>query len=219
MPIDILQSGFMPGHTIYILAPGPKGKPYWSEIPDNAFVIAVNQAIEIPNVNKSIWLCADKTLPEKKWFKKNLIELLEACNPLNDVILPTPVILDALIQLILNEGVLLDSYPETSYFFKQGRTLAKSTSECETGVLRGGATISSQAVQLAFLLKVKHIILCGVDMEGHYYYDGTKTDNVQMPRGEEKWLARQWFKALIIWIRKQGIEITSLSPTALELLK
>ncbi len=208
MSIDILQSGFRPGRTAYILAPGPNGKPHWPEIPDNAFVIAVNQAIEIPGINKSIWLCADGTLPEKEWFRRNAAELLKAGNPLKDVALPTPV---------FSEGVLLDTYQEVPYYFRHGRSLARPPWGCNPGVLRGGATIAAQAMQLAFHLEVKNIILCGVDMKGQHYYDGAETDNAQTPRGREEWLASHWLNILIWWMVNRKVKVKSLSPTALGL--
>jgi len=208
MAIDILKSGLsLREETVYVLGSGPNGIPHYESIPRDAFVIAVNQAIEIQGINKSIWLCADGMLPEKEWFQRNAKELLAANNPLEDVTLPTPV---------FSEGVLLNSYPEVPYHFMHGRTLVKQPWGCEEGVLRGGATIGSQAVQLAYLLGCRNIILCGIDMHGEKYFNGSDTDNVQTMKSKT-WAAATWFNILIKWLRENSCIIESVSKTKLNI--
>lgn len=206
-PTNILASGFRVKRTVYVLASGPNGTGHYGRIPEDAWVIAVNSAIHIQEAHKSIWLCADGTLPEKQWFDKAALELI-ACNyELRDARLPTPV---------FDGGVLLGAYPGVPYVFQHGRSLIKAPWGCERGVLRGGATISAQAVQLAYLMGSRKIILCGVDMRGDRYYDGTATDNNQISGDEQKWHARSAFNILVQWLLGEGVEIMSLSETALD---
>ena len=206
MPIDIFESGFRMPETVYVLASGPKGVEHYHEIPQDAFVITVNKGIEIPKVNKAIWLCSDGTLPRKDWFNKAATRLIAANHDLDDRLNPTPV---------FDSGVLLAKYPNVPYSFKHGGNLIKNPIGFEYGVLKGGATVSSQAIQLAFLLGAKHIRLCGVDMSGDKYFDGTDTYNGQT-RLSDTWYSIAIFNVLLQLLKNEKCTVDSISPTALK---
>jgi len=207
MAIDILKSGFRMPSTAYVLATGPNGLNHYGDIPPNAFIIAVNQAIDIHTVHKSIWLCGDGTLVDKGWFRNAAKELTISNYPLDNHLNPTP---------IFDEGVLLSAYPGVSYFYKHGHSLAKQPWGCEPGVLRGRATIIAQAVQLAYWMGARKIILCGIDMSGNKYYHGGDVNNRQLDWGKDIWLSQVWFNILINWLEKKKIEVLSLSRTSLD---
>ena len=208
MAEDILKSDFKPGTDAIVLAPGPNGKEHWHKIPCDAFVIAVNQAIEIKEVKKSIWLASDGTLPDKTWFHKAAQELIASDYPLEDLSNPTPV---------FDSGKLLEYYPKTRWSFEHGETLSSPPWGCFDGVLRGGATVSAQAIQLAYLLGCRQIYLCGVDMTGRDYFNGGRIDNRQIPDDavDDTWLALNWLEILIRWLADNDCVVRSLSETAL----
>jgi len=212
MADDILKSNFIPAKTAVILAPGPNGREHWDKILSGTFVIAVNQAIEIKEVNKTIWLASDGTLPEKKWFDKAANELIASNYDLHDLDKPTPV---------FDSGKLLRSYPDVKYTFEHGGSLSKQPWGCFPGVLRGGATVAAQAMQLAYHLGCKKIILCGVDMMGKYYFNGGMIDNIQVPDNSagKKWLALNWMQILVKWFKENGTEVNSISKTAINVAK
>lgn len=210
MADDILKSDFKPGECAFVLAPGPNGRDHWHKIPCDAFVIAVNQAIEIKAVKKTIWLASDGTLPEKGWFHKAAQELIASDYPLEDLNNPT---------LVFDSGKLLESYPKVRWAFEHGGTLSKPPWGCFDGVLRGGATVSAQAIQLAYHLGCRQIYLCGVDLTGRDYFNGGRIDNRQIPEGavDENWLAGKWIEILIRWLEDNECAVYSLSETALNI--
>jgi len=212
-PTDIFATGlhFDKTEPVYILATGPNGAAHYGEIPAHAWVIAVNGAIDIPNVHKSIWLCADGTLPDKAWFRKAVNEYLASDYDLTDRENATAV---------FDSGKLAGMY-DVRYTFRHGTSLLSDADHCTPGELRCHATISCQAVQLAYLLGSWNIILCGVDMEGEKYYDGTVTDkksNVQTVKGDA-WVAIEPFNNLIRAMKATGCSIVSLSDTLLDVEK
>ena len=79
--------------------------------------------------------------------------------------------------------------------------------------LIGGSTISGNAVQLAHLCGAREILLCGVDMSGDHYFDGSH--NVCLTHGET-WTFTPTFNRLIHWLHQNtDTTVSSLSPTKL----
>ena len=210
MSKDIMQLGWkFPSDEVYILGTGPNGKPHYDRIPLDAWVIGVNQAIEIylqNGVSMSIWLCADGTLPEQEWFTKVVNGIIQNVAPLSDNHNATP---------CFDSGKLLTMYPDVPYHFKHGQPLRHSPKFApEEGVLRAGASISGQAIQLAYWLGAKRIILVGVDMAGSTYFDGTDNINPRLlPDGTSKHL--RMLNGLCAWLNARDVKVVSMSPTAL----
>ena len=206
---DILKHNWkLPSDEVYVLGTGPNGKEHYKRIPADAWVIGVNQAIELwPIVPMFLWLCADGTLPKQEWFIQNVGTFIRVEWPLEDSKNPTP---------CFDSGVLLNAYPDVPYYFTHGRTLRASPAfALEEGVLRSGGSISSEAVQLAYWLGAKRIVLVGVDMAGKTYFDDTTNLNPRLlPDGKSKHL--RIMNGLCTWLRARGTEVVSLSPTALQ---
>jgi len=210
-PTDIFATElrFDKTEPVYILGTGPNGAAHYDKIPAHSWVIAVNKAIEIPGVHKSIWLCADGSLPEKEWFKKAAREYIASEYELMDRNNPTPV---------FDSGKLAQEFKDVRYTFRHGKSLLEDGHYCINGELRCHATIACQAVQLAYLLGSRNIILCGVDMYGEKYFDGTETDkkiNIQT-RESQTWKAADAFNNLIRAMKTTGCRIVSLSDTQLD---
>jgi hypothetical protein len=82
------------------------------------------------------------------------------------------------------------------------------------GFIRYGATIVGCAVQFVYNFGAREIILCGADMSGDAYWDGTS--NVH-PHHGETWGAAGRLSPLIRWlIEKKNVAVSSLSPTKLD---
>lgn len=212
MSRDILKLGWkFPSDKVYVLATGPNGFDHYERIPKDAWVIGVNKAISINDVRRapvSIWLCADGTLPEQDWFKGIVNAVIHDVWPLSLSHLPTP---------CFSTGTLLDTYPDVPYYFTHGHTLREPPKFTPLeGLLRAGGSISGQAMQLAYWLGAKRIVLVGVDMVGSTYFDGTENINPRlMPDGIS--LHCRMMNGLCAWLKGQGVEVVSLSETALDI--
>lgn len=208
MPTDILKHDWrFPTDTAYVIGTGPNGLEHYDRIPKDVWTIGVNKAIQLwPEIPVSIWLCADGTLPQQEWFQENVHTFIRMDSQLNRNDLPTP---------CFSTGVLLNMYTDVPYYFTHGRSLRESPKHTSTeGVLRPGGSIGAQAVQLAYLLGAKRIVLVGCDMVGRGYFNGTKNLAPQLQPGGIS-IHRHMFNGLCRWVIGQGIEVVSLSKTAL----
>ena len=198
----------LPSDEVYILGTGPNGAGHYDKVPRDAWTIGVNKAIELwPKIPVSIWLCADGTLPSQKWFQENVHVFIRLAHPLTDNQNPTPVFCT---------GVLLNTYPDVPYYFTHGRTLRDPPPFTpEEGVLRAGGSIGAQAIQLAYWLGAKRIVLVGVDMAGDTYFDGTKNINPRLMKDGVSLHCRMC-GGLCQWLGVRGVEVVSLSKTALK---
>jgi hypothetical protein len=189
---------------IQIVAPGPNGKAHWNELDPECFTIVVNKSCEIPEIRKDLWLVADPTAhlykdTRAQWFNYGLEHCFDiAC---------------------FDSGKLFQWYPDVPYTHEWGDYLRSSSYGPFPYVLRGGTTISGQAVQLAYWLEATEIVLCGVDLTTNKYFDDSST-YIQRREGNEPW---EWvypkFQMLVDWIIKHGVKVYSLSKTALKVNK
>jgi len=82
------------------------------------------------------------------------------------------------------------------------------------GVIRYGGTIVGNAIQLAYNFGVTEILLCGADMSGDGYWDGTV--NRERVHGNV-WIAVSYLNPLLSWLMNQKhIRISTLSQTRLD---
>ena len=211
MSEDIFQTKFNIPTDIYVVAPGPNGLAHIERIPDDAFIIVVNKAIELP-LKPMLWLCAEPTVAKTDWFKENYdVNKHIAC---------------------FWKEYLGESYPGIAYYWnKEEPVLLEHHWHPIPFVLRRRATITGQAVQLAYWLGrpeplltppppplVKRIILCGFDAKGNTYYDDTFAGE-----GESlKLRAREWYwvtgfmNRIVKWMEENGTKVDSLSKTVLD---
>ena len=236
--IDILRHNWkFPSETVYVLGTGPNAKGHFGRIPFNAWTIGVNKAIQLQSndaprhspdivermhvakaasgksvcVPISIWLCADTTLPQQKWFTDVVDTVIKCDFKLGNNLNPTPIFSTS----PTTDIALTTLYPDVPYYFEHGKSLRdKPVFEPLKGVLRAGGNIGMQGVQLAYWLGAKRIVLIGFDMAGSSYYDGTENINPRlMPDGTSKHL--RMAQGLCQWLKGQGVEVVSLSKTAL----
>lgn len=199
--------------VIYVVSPGWFGRDHYHKIPDDAFVIAVNYAITIPDLKPAIWLCADRNLataPECHWFIEHLEEIIEAGYPIGvkDIKAGGPVV------PVFDSGFLGGIFRRVRAVFRHGKSMVKKQPQPISGRLRAGVTISCQAVQLAYWLGAKKIMICGIDMYSDGYWDGRST-NVTT-RHDRIWSQASHFNRLINWLKLKDVHVESLSRTALD---
>jgi hypothetical protein len=210
--INILQCEWpYKTNTIYVLGTGPKGLPHYHRIPKDAVVIGVNKAIQIweaSDIPMAVWLCADGTLPEQKWFTSRVLCMIRSNHELADRQRPT---------VCFSTGVLVDKYPNVPYYFNHGKTLREPPKyKPVEGVLRAGGNIGMQAVQLAYWKGAKRIVLCGFDMEGGTYFDGSHNINPRLsPDGSS--LHLRLAQCLCTILAMHGVKVESISPTKLDI--
>jgi hypothetical protein len=190
--------------TIYVLAPGPNGKEHWKNIPEDAFVIVVNKAIELVYDDKfkysdCLWLVAELSAQDTVWFPRHKKEY-------KDILVVGRALIDV-------GGMREDEYYKMFDYYgsfpNQGTGMV---SNC----LNSKGTVSCMATQLAFYMGAKKIVLCGVDMFDDKFYDGTFGFYKGM-RHNTPWHGHICnFGSIIRQMRmKRNVEIVSLSETKL----
>lgn len=194
---DIFNAGFIATDDVYVVAPGLLGAEYYSLISPDCTTIVVNKAIEC-SVEADLWLCCEPLCSQTEWFMDNIEDNIDiAC---------------------FWSLYLYKEFPYIKYTYEYGPPLHKD-SGCELifGGLRDRCTISGQAIQLAYHLGAKRIILVGVDMMGDYYFDKTETKSEgYRPDGPWGWML-PIMNPMLAWIKGQGVEVVSLSETALDI--
>ena len=198
MPVDIFTSDYRFPSRVDILAPGPNGKAHWPQL--GPYVIAVNKAGLIP-VDPDAWLVSDWWAIKTPWFSpiENMFDGLKLFS----------------VGLHKIRG-------GADYTFKllDGRQCVKPFGtapygEPLEGMLRPDGSVAASAVELAARFGAREIVLCGVDMYGGTYYDGTISKAVDCDH-KGPWAYIPYFNSLVEWVRGQGVDIWSMSKTALE---
>lgn len=178
---------------IYVIAPGELGASKYKKLNPHKFTIVVNKAIECP-VNADLWLACEPLTGRTEWFKEHIKENKDiAC---------------------FWSHYLYEEYPDINYTYEFGPPLTKTSSECIWGLLRGRATVSAQAFQLAYHLGAKRIVLVGIDLKGNRYFDGSDAGQAR-PESAWEWIL-PLFNPLIRWVESKGVEVVTLSETALD---
>lgn len=197
--VDISRSGLQLGRRVCIVAPGPNGRGHYGRIPDNFQVVAVSKAVLIPGLRPSVWVMTHGDQPwfaeANRGFRGIRLFSADAAAHAADALQGTP-----------------DCYafvpPRDSFLDVEVRTPLD-------GVIRYGATVSACAVQFAAFFGAVEILLCGVDLSGDEYFDGTVNVN---PHHGECWPAARRLQALLDHlVERERLAIATLSPTKLEL--
>lgn len=186
---------------IYIVAPGKNGVKHYGKLDPDCFTIIVNKACEIPLARRDLWMVADPTVYNLKrgivpWFAEGV----ESCGEI----------------ACFDSGALLDYFKDVRYTHEWGPEITDEFIEPIENRMLGGLTISGRALQMAYWLGAKEIILCGVDLSGSLYFDDTD-------RGTEAQKHTAWtrvlpiFQQLCDWLKEHGVKVSSLSETALDI--
>ena len=185
---------------VTIIAPGPAGKAYWESLPNH--YLAVNKAIEIP-LDMDSWMVSDWWAVKVDWFHRANITA-----PHKNI------------TRYFSDG-LLTKVDDAEYSFPlvDGREcqqpLGSGTYEPVPGKFRPDGTVVGSAIELCARFGSREIALCGVDMFGDRYFDGTESTSVTCQH-KGVWAYVPYLNSLIEWVKAQGIDIYSISPTALD---
>jgi hypothetical protein len=106
-------------------------------------------------------------------------------------------------------------FPWVNLTFRLERTKMMNAKNVEpiAGLTRPGCTIAGATIQICYWLGVKNIRLCGIDMWGDKYFDGSK--HKRADRANHDWGCLNVFNALIDNLERKGMTFTSLSETRL----
>jgi hypothetical protein len=194
---ELFASGIRLPHRVCIVAPGPNGIGAHRKIPPGYFVIAVSKAILIDGLAPGLWIM---THSSQDWF--DAAERHCRCPRLFS-------------SQALSERPSLLGGPDRFYFeLEKEQLLAGGVLQSVEGCVRRGASVSSCAVQIAYNLGARNILLCGVDMSGDFYWDGSI--NLLRQHGET-WTAVNGLNALIRFLNQQrNVSFATLSPTRLD---
>jgi hypothetical protein len=193
--VNIFESGFRLPPRVCIVAPGSNGPGNYRKIPPDIYVIAVSKAVLIPSIRPRLWVMnhvhqdwypqADRTFRGDRVFG----------GPAAREVKPPA---DA-----------------TWYFFdSQGKSLFPDRLVPIDGCIRVGGSVTGCALQLAYNFGATTILLCGADMSGDGYWDGTA--NPQPAHGST-WPAARCLSLLARWMMdEKGLRIATLSPTRID---
>jgi len=193
--VNVFGSDFRLPPKVCIVAPGPNGCGHYREIPPDFFLIAVSKAVLIPSIRPRVWMMNHV---HQGWYP-------QADRAFRGI-------------RVFGEHAGREARPpegETWYVYdSEGRRLSPDRVEPIDGCIRIGATVTGCALQLACHFGARTILLCGADMSGDGYWDGTA--NPQPAHGDS-WPAARSLTLLTRWMREEkGISVATLSPTRIE---
>jgi hypothetical protein len=197
--VDVTESDLRLGRKVCIVAPGPNGRGHYRRIPPDFQIVAVSKAVLIPDLRPAIWIM---THGDQPWFA-------EANRSFHGIRVFSH-------DAALHAADTLEDTPNCYYFVPPSDSfLETEVRQPLDGVIRYGATVSACAIQFASIFGAAEIVLCGVDLSGDEYFDGTV--NLNSHHGET-WPAVQRLQPLLNYlIDQKGLLIATLSPTRLDL--
>ena len=212
MPVDILQKRpDWRGRDVFIVGSGPNGNDgYWriGEMGEQGANISVliNKAIilegEIP---ASYWFCIAPGLPDEGWFNRYVGFHTMPDGP---AYFPVPV--------IASTHLIRKALPDAQFTLVEGQHLSSVDTAIRAGVLRRGAGSVGCVLQLAQQLGAARCVLCGCDMKGRGYFDGTKNEVKRSINTDGTWTQLPMLQRVIETVKKAGVDVVSLTETTLD---
>jgi hypothetical protein len=196
---EIFSSGLRFPEKVCLIAPGPSAAASVKEIPDCYARLAVNKAVLIPGANAAYWVMNQLTANSLIYF--------EGADSRFDGIrifrLPT--------AWFWRNRVRAESSKKCFWF-----SVRQSPTECITAEacpplaasVRSGATVAGCALQMLANLGAKEVLLCGLDMSGGTYWDGST--NIE-DRQAGVWRQHDAMERLLEAMRNIGIKVQSLA--------
>jgi hypothetical protein len=217
--VDIFKADMKLPETVTILGSGPKGIPAYEKIKPEDFVISLNGGLSCP-VHSDLWMSMDATLPRQDYWNDLMLDHYKKWYMTGHDLgaasigkgYPIPVMervriarLYPWVQLVFT--LQIGAYRE---YMMSIRDVTP-----HSGYLRPGCTVCGAAIQMCFWNNVKHVRLCGIDMFGSIYADGSK--HRKADRKDKAWGVVPVFNALMRYLETQGMRFTTLSETQLEI--
>jgi hypothetical protein len=197
--VDVSVSDLRLAPKVCIVAPGRNGSDNYRRIPADFQILAVSKAVLVPDLRPAIWMM---THSDQDWFS-------EANRNFRGIrIFSRDAALGAAAAVWDTSDMYYFVPPSDSF-------LDLEMSQPLDRVIRYGATVSACAVQFASIFGAREILLCGVDMSGDEYFDGTVNPNANHG---DTWPAAMRLQSLLRrLIDERGLSFATLSPTRLEL--
>lgn len=192
---EIFSSGFRFPERVCLIAPGPSAARHLRHIPGNFSRLAVNKAVLIADARADYWVMNQLTQNSLTYFT----EANATFSGTRIFRLPT--------AWACRKQIFPRSSKQCFWFMAR-----QSPTECITDehlpalskCVRSGATIAGCALQMLATLGASEILLCGLDMFGNQYWDGS--ENVETKKlGVWPHLSR--LQKLICVIQRRGISI------------
>ena len=193
---DIFDVDLDLGPKVCVLGPGPKGRPHHHQIPSDFCVMAGNKGVLIESVPVDVWVLCHGDQP---WVPRALATF--------DGI---RIFSDAAAERTADA---LTGKPHCYRFTPEPELLDPVAVPSIHRKVRYGPTVTGVAVQLAWNLGAREILLCGIDMSGDGYWDGSH--NPDRVHGD-CWEAVPRFNRMLRFLEADGVRVASLSETRLE---
>ncbi|MCJ8288568.1 MAG: hypothetical protein HRT58_00945 [Crocinitomicaceae bacterium] len=200
---NVIDTGMTLGKKVCIVAPGPNGVNHYDEIPDDFSIIAVNKAILIDELTPSWWVIAHT---DNSWF-----------NTPDKTYSGVRVYNQSIVSHI-SETARMVSGDKVYYFpVDEKESLQEEVVLPVEGKIRTGATVAALAIQLAYNIGAREILLCGVDMSGNGYWDKSENENPNVLNLHgDTWCAVSRLNPLLDYMKNElNVTISTLSPSKL----
>lgn len=207
--------------TVVVLGSGPKGRMGWSKIPANAYVIAVNEGVNIciDHLDEckfipAMWIVNDRHVLENQYFVKA-----------NQTFQGLRVFGDEVLRIVQSKFPFtqgqIDAMKEGSVFrIIRGpfHRFDGGPWEHDPALFKPGGTVCSAALWVSYIKgPAKRVYLCGIDMSKDLHYGDKSDEQPAHPdhRHGETWKSRPHLDAVIAHYVSLGMETYTLSETKL----
>lgn len=195
MAHNILQSRISFPDVVYIVGTAYEDTEVYAAIPDDAFIIVCNGAIECPLPNyPAIWMCGDPKVKQSGYFSSRTQNIRNSGYDLGPESIKAG---GPVIPVLEREEFLMDYTWVKTYFEidKSAGMQALGAFEKSSGKLRIQGSIAGAAVQLAIYMGATSVRLVGVRLHGTEYFDGG--EHPDKSREDNEWPQTEPFKWMV----------------------
>lgn len=205
--MDVFQVKIPLTEKVVILGSGINGVEHYPEMNGIGDIIACNQGAQVyldyPKINKpKIWIVTDTRVPYRGYFDRiyAVYDGIKVFN--NDIVLS---------QKMRGYG---DKEPEKHFTFDIIPRIHHQRAFIATySFFTNQCTVAGDALWLAYIMGNRHMVLCGVDMSGDIYFDGSRsTDKIH----GDVWNTALRLDNQIEWMQDAGCQIYTISETKLK---
>jgi hypothetical protein len=132
-------------NTVYIVGSGPSVLDHYKRIPEDAYIIALNGAVNLPGLKTDLWFAHCERNIEQSWWKETY---QNHTGP-----------------KFFGSFITGRGFPSDYWF---------NWPDLRTWRIQDGITVAGLEVQFSMLLGARNIIVVGLDMAGHVRYDGVE---------------------------------------------
>ena len=200
----VLTSGLALPRRVCIVASGPTAAMTHRHIPHDFLILAVNKAVLLPGLRADVWMMNQLTSDSISYYRTasqafhagtRIFRLSTALATREEHAGRTDC-----------HWFLAQQAPEQELHPDRDQPLGPC--------VRSGGTVTGCAIQVAVALGAREILLCGADMRGDRYFDGSRND--RDPKSGA-WRHVRTLDRLIAHLCRDGtVTMTALGETALD---